>query len=97
MRVTTALRVMAYGKAFDEMIGVGDMSTPSVRKSIFALLNAVVELFGADYLRAPNADHFRRILGVDRGLGFPPSVCSPSLQHTESVCCKLGLSTLRMK
>lgn len=70
-KVTTALRMMAYGIAadlIDDNLAMGESTSIYFVK---AFAKAVVEVFGEEYLRAPNAEDTHRILEINKSRGFP--------------------------
>ncbi|XP_062103513.1 uncharacterized protein LOC133814587 [Humulus lupulus] len=63
--------MLAYGvptDATDEYIKIGESTTI---KSLKRFCRAVVEVFGACYLRSPNADDVARLLHISERRGFP--------------------------
>lgn len=70
MRVIDAFRVPAYGKAFDEVDEIVEISQILVRNSFFAFVDIINKTFGKEYLRTPAESEFRRIISIKAGGGF---------------------------
>jgi hypothetical protein len=75
-KVTAALRKMAYGipvDLVDDNLAMGKSQAINCVKR-FALV--VVKVFGAEYLRAPNAQDRPRLLEINVACGFPGTLGS---------------------
>lgn len=81
MRIIAALRILAYGKAFDEMDELCEMSENSARESFYSFLDGITDVFGPEYLRHPNEEDLKRILSINAGRGFPGCLGSWDCQH----------------
>ncbi|KAM6553080.1 hypothetical protein CsatB_013842 [Cannabis sativa] len=69
-KVTAVFRMLAYGMptdATDEYIKIGESTT---LESLKRFCRAVVEVFGAHYLRSPNAHDVARLLHIGERRGF---------------------------
>ncbi|XP_042387806.1 uncharacterized protein LOC121979893 [Zingiber officinale] len=70
-KMTAAFRILAYGipaDATDEYIKIGEsIAIESVKR----FCCAVVEVFGGQYLRSPNANDVARLLHIGEQRGFP--------------------------
>ncbi|XP_074579122.1 uncharacterized protein LOC141835648 [Curcuma longa] len=70
-KVTVAFRILAYGlpaDATDEYIKIGESTAI---ESVKRFCRAVVEVFGGQYLRSPNAQDVARLLQIGEQRGFP--------------------------
>ncbi|XP_042942746.1 uncharacterized protein LOC122276922 [Carya illinoinensis] len=70
-KITTTLRMLAYGviKDFiDEYIRIGESTTT---KSLKKFCKTMVTVFSDEYLRYPNTDNITRLLAVGEQRGFP--------------------------
>ncbi|XP_074557036.1 uncharacterized protein LOC141813023 [Curcuma longa] len=70
-KVTAAFRILAYGlpaDATDEYIKIGESTAI---ESVKRFCRAVVEVFGGQYLRSPNAQDVARLLQIGEQRGFP--------------------------
>ena len=70
-KMTTALRIMAYGIPADL---VGDNIAMAESTAIYCLrrfAKVIIKCFGELYLRAPNAEDTRRLLAINAARGFP--------------------------
>ncbi|XP_042404877.1 uncharacterized protein LOC121995117 [Zingiber officinale] len=69
--MTAAFRILAYGvptDATDEYIKIGESTAI---ESVKRCCRAVVEVFGGQYLRSPNANDVVRLLHISEQRGFP--------------------------
>ncbi|XP_074355895.1 uncharacterized protein LOC141695556 [Apium graveolens] len=70
-KVTAALRMLAYGTAadaVDDYVRIGESTTI---ESLKRFVKAIVEVFGAEYLRRPNDEDVARLLAENEERGFP--------------------------
>ncbi|XP_074327018.1 uncharacterized protein LOC141664959 [Apium graveolens] len=70
-KVTAALRMLAYGTAadaIDDYVRIGESTTI---ESLRRFVKAIVEVFGAEYLRRPNDEDVTRLLAENEQRGFP--------------------------
>ena len=70
-KITAVFRMLAYGVPVDsinEYIKIGESTTI---ESMKRFCRAVVEVFGENYLRAPNANDVARLLEIGEKRGFP--------------------------
>lgn len=81
VRIIAALRILAYGKSFDEVDELCEMSASSARESFHGFIEEVIICFGDEYLRPPNEVDLKRILGINATRGFPGCVGSWDCQH----------------
>ncbi|XP_062100905.1 uncharacterized protein LOC133806834 [Humulus lupulus] len=80
-KVTAVFRMLAYGvpaDATDEYIKIGESTA---LESLKRFCRAVVEVFGARYLRSPNADDVARLLHIGESRGFPAAGVSPPANY----------------
>lgn len=80
-KVTTALRLLAYGigaDALDELMRIGESTS---MECLERFARGVCDVFGAEYLRSPTQDDLKRILARSEARGFPG--CIGSID-----CCK---------
>ncbi|EMS61217.1 hypothetical protein TRIUR3_16734 [Triticum urartu] len=78
-KVTSALRIMAYGVPADY---IDDNLAMAESTSIFYVKQfaiTMVEVFGPQYLRAPNAQDTQRLLEMNKARGFPANGEAPSV------------------
>ncbi|XP_023157016.1 uncharacterized protein [Zea mays] len=80
-KVTAAFRQLAYGVPadyVDEYLRIGESTAiESLRKFV----KAVCEVFGPQYLRAPNEDDTARLLSIAEQRGFPGMLGSIDCMH----------------
>ncbi|KAK3222735.1 hypothetical protein Dsin_009760 [Dipteronia sinensis] len=80
-KITALFRMLAYGcpaDATNEYIKIGDSTTIESLKRFY---RAVVEEFGGEYLRSPNATDVVRLLGIGKDRGFPGMLDSLDCMH----------------
>jgi hypothetical protein len=80
-KVTAALRQLAYGVPadyVDEYVRIGESTAiESLRKFV----RSIVNVFGKEYLRAPNTDDTARLLTIAEQRGFPGMLGSIDCMH----------------
>ena len=80
-KITAAMRMLSYGvaaDATDEYVQIGESTAlESLRKFV----DAVVEIFGDEYLRYPNEADIARLLAMGEKKGFPGMLGSIDCMH----------------
>ena len=80
-KMTAALRMLAYGMStdsLDEYVRIGETITIECVKRF---CQGVVEIFGPEYLRSPNAADISRLLRKANQRGFPGMLGSLDCMH----------------
>ena len=80
-KVTATLHMMTYGVPADY---TDDNLAMAESTSIFYVkqfAKAIVEVFGVEYLRAPNAQDTQRLLEMNKARGFPGMLRSIDCMH----------------
>ena len=80
-KMTAALRMLAYGmsaNSLDEYVRIGETTTIECVKRF---CQGVVEIFGPEYLRSPNATDISRLLRKANQRGFPGMLGSLDCMH----------------
>ncbi|XP_028088142.1 uncharacterized protein LOC114288750 [Camellia sinensis] len=80
-KITTALRMLAYGVApyfMDEYLRIGESIA---MKNLKKFVKAVVAIFSDEYLRLPNNDDIARLLAVGESRGFLGMLGSIDCMH----------------
>lgn len=90
VRITAALRMLAYGIAADALDEYLQMSEDSVLLSTKAFCEEVIAAFGEEYLREPTTTDLTRIMRVNAARGFPGCVGSIDCQHWEWRNCPMA-------
>lgn len=90
LRVTAALRMMAYGVAADALDEYLEMSEDSVLHSLKAFGKVIVAEFGQEYLREPTEEDLKRIMSINVARGFPGCIGSIDCQHWEWKNCPIA-------
>jgi hypothetical protein len=90
-KITAALRQLAYGVPadyVDEYVRIGESTAlESLRKFV----RAICEVFGIEYLRAPNEDDTTRLLNIVEQCGFPGMLGSIDCMHWKWKNCPTAL------
>ncbi|XP_058223075.1 uncharacterized protein LOC131332791 [Rhododendron vialii] len=70
VKITTAIRLLAYGiaaDAIDEYLRIGESTT---LKCLRKFAKAIIEIFSDEYLRSPNNNDIARVLAIGETPGF---------------------------
>ena len=70
-RIIGALGILRYGFAYDAVEELVGVSESTMQKTVIDFCTAVLEVFGAEYLREPTDEDLKRILAVNESRGFP--------------------------
>jgi hypothetical protein len=80
-KVTAALRMLAYGIPADLIDDHLAMGESTAIKCVKRFVVAIVQVYGATYLRAPNAEDTARLLEENAARGFPGMLGSIDCMH----------------
>ena len=86
-KCTAAIRMLAYGQSgdtYDEYLRLGDSTS---RLCLENFTNAIIHLFGDEYLRSPTPEDLQRLLDVGEVRGFPGMIGSIDCMHWEWKNC----------
>ena len=86
-KCTAAIRMLAYGcaaDAVDEYLRLGESTALSC---LTHFTDAVILLFGEEYLRRPNPEDLQRLLDIGEIRGFPGMIGSIDCMHWEWKNC----------
>ncbi|XP_048623620.1 uncharacterized protein LOC125592474 [Brassica napus] len=86
-KCTAAIRMLAYGQSgdtYDEYLRLGDSTS---RLCLENFTNAIIYLFGDEYLRSPTPEDLQRLLDVGEVCGFPGMIGSIDCMHWEWKNC----------
>ncbi|XP_074328216.1 uncharacterized protein LOC141666117 [Apium graveolens] len=89
-KLTAALRMLAYGttsEAIDDYVRIGESNTI---ESLRIFVKAIVEVFGAEYLRRPKDEDVTRLLAENEQRGFPGMLGSIDYMHWKWKNCPTG-------
>jgi len=70
-KITAALRMLAYGVPTDSLDETLYIAESTIIESLREFVKAVVEVFGEQYLRAPNEEDTARLMQMGAARGFP--------------------------
>ncbi|KAI4995770.1 hypothetical protein ZWY2020_037818 [Hordeum vulgare] len=82
-KYTAALCMLAYGIPGDVVDEYVRMSKTTCLMSMYKFFQAVIEVFGPEYLRHPTAAYTERLLATNTTRGFPGMLCSIDCMHWE--------------
>ncbi|KAF8405331.1 hypothetical protein HHK36_010235 [Tetracentron sinense] len=80
-KITTAMRMLAYGVAADYVDEYMKMCESTAIESLKKFVQAVVAIFFDEYLRLPNNDDITRLLAVGENHRFPEMLGSIDCMH----------------
>ncbi|TVU11893.1 hypothetical protein EJB05_45503, partial [Eragrostis curvula] len=80
-KVVAAVRMLAYGMSADSLDDYVRMGESTIIECLNHFVQAVVEVFGEEYLRAPNAQDTARLMAVNSARGFPSMLGSIDCMH----------------
>ncbi|XP_033133382.1 uncharacterized protein LOC117127360 [Brassica rapa] len=86
-KCTAAIRMLAYGQSgdtYDEYLRLGDSTS---RLCLANFTDAIIQLFGNEYLQKPTAEDLQRLLDVGEVRGFPGMISSIDCMHWEWKNC----------
>ncbi|XP_024009443.1 uncharacterized protein LOC112084525 [Eutrema salsugineum] len=89
-KCTTAIRLLAYSTAadtVDEYLRLGETTS---RKCLEHFVDAIINLFGEEYLRRSTPEDLERLLYVGEQRGFPGMIGSIDCMHWEWKNCPTG-------
>ena len=86
-KCTAAIRMLAYGIPGDLVDEYVRMSETTCLMSMYKFCQAVIEVFGPEYLRQPTAADTERLLATNAAKGFPGMLGSIDCMHWEWKNC----------
>ena len=89
-KVTSALRMLAYGVAADQIDDGLRIAESTSIECMTHFVRAVVKIFGDEYLRPPNDDDTARLLAHAENRGFPGMLGSVDCMHWPWKNCPTG-------
>jgi len=92
LKVTAALRMMAYGCSADSLDENLEIGESTVLQCVDQLTNAVISIYGDKYLRYPTEEDLRQLLIASHQQGFPGMLGSIDCTHWEWKNCPVSLA-----
>jgi hypothetical protein len=89
-KITSALRILAYGAAGDANDEYLRIAESTSLESLDHFTDAVINLYGSEYLRSPNEADIKRLLSNSKERGFPGMLGSLDCMHWEWKNCPTG-------
>ena len=86
-KCTAAIRQLAYGGGADTVDEYVRLGETTARKCLHQFTNAIIHLFGDEYLRSPTPEDLQRLLYIGEQRGFPGMVGSIDCMHWEWKNC----------
>ncbi|XP_018459674.1 protein ALP1-like [Raphanus sativus] len=86
-KCTAAIRVLAYGSALDAVDEYIRLAASTARLCVENFVEAIIDLFGDQYLRRPTQDDLQRLLHQGEIRGFPGMIGSIDCMHWEWKNC----------
>ena len=80
-KCTATLRILVLGTAANVVGEMVRMGESTCLKAIGNFARAVVEVFGPEYLREPNAQDTKKLLAIGEARGFPGMLRSIDCMH----------------
>ncbi|XP_062028623.1 uncharacterized protein LOC133744545 [Rosa rugosa] len=89
-KMTAALRMLAYGAGVDQCAEYCRMAKSTSVAALQHFTRGIVDLYSAEYLRAPTAADLRRLLAKAERRGFPGMIGSIDCMHWQWKNCPTG-------
>jgi hypothetical protein len=80
-KISTAMRVLAYGIPADYADEYLRISEDTTIESVHRFCKVMIHVFGPTYLRAPNEQDISRLLGENAARGWPGMLGSVDCMH----------------
>ncbi|KAG3135675.1 hypothetical protein PI124_g8047 [Phytophthora idaei] len=92
LKITAALRVIAYSSSFDSIDENLEIAGPTVSDCIDHFCDAIIAVFGDEFLRPPRREELERLLELNERRGFPGMVGSIDSMHWVWKNCLMALA-----
>ncbi|XP_061993477.1 uncharacterized protein LOC133711361 [Rosa rugosa] len=89
-KMTAALRMLAYGARADQCAEYCRMAKSTSVAALQHFTRGIVDIYSAEYLRAPTAADLRRLLAKAERRGFPGMIGSIDCMHWQWRNCPTG-------
>src|SRR5262249_39608216 len=89
-KVTAAMRMLAYGVSADSVADYVRIGESTAIESLKKFVEAIVAVFGNEYLRSPNNTDLTRLLAIGEQRGFPGMLGSIDCMHWKWKKCPVA-------
>ncbi|XP_058775220.1 uncharacterized protein LOC131649476 [Vicia villosa] len=90
-KCTAVIRMLAYGTSVDSVDDYLRICETTTLKCVDKFTRGVISIFGAQYLRRPNAKYIERLMRMGEARGFPSMLGSIDCMHWEWKNCPVAL------
>jgi hypothetical protein len=80
-KLTSAFRILAYGISADLTDEYCRLAKSTALENLRRFVSAIIEVYGGQYLRSPNAEDTARLLAIGERRGFPGMLGSIDCMH----------------
>ena len=92
MKITAALRILAYASSADSLDENFEMAESTILESLKRFCEAVTSLYSENYLRAPTDSDIKRLLKINAQRGFMGMLGSIDCMHWQWKNCPVALA-----
>ncbi|CAN0873509.1 hypothetical protein LINGRAHAP2_LOCUS10396 [Linum grandiflorum] len=87
LKITAALRMLAWGSTADSLDEYFQMAESTALETLRRFCNAIVHVYGPEYLREPTREDLDKLLRKGAQRGFPGMIGSINCMHWERRNC----------
>ncbi|XP_062559285.1 uncharacterized protein LOC134224034 [Armigeres subalbatus] len=80
-KCTAAIRLLAYGSSADSIDENVRIATSTALETLRHFCTGIIEIYGSEYLRPPNAEECRMLMAENAIRGFPGMIASIDCMH----------------
>jgi hypothetical protein len=89
-KVAAAIQMLAYGSPADFLDDYVRMGESTIIECLTHFVEPIVNVFGEEYLRPPNAQDIERLMAINSARGFPEMYGSIDCMHWKWDKCSIG-------
>jgi hypothetical protein len=86
-KITSAIQLLAHGGVADANDEYLQIAESTRIESLIHFCDAIIQIYGQEYLRHPTEDDLRRLLGIGEARGFPGMLGLLDCMHWEWKNC----------